>query len=54
MAKNVLKNPGRAFDIGANVGTAFSSPKRKTALSSIPEVINFHNTGKRVNLGKFV
>ena len=23
MAKNVLKNPGRALEIGANVGTAF-------------------------------
>ena len=25
MAKNVLKNPGRALENGANVGTAFPS-----------------------------
>ena len=54
MAKNVLKNPGRALEIGANVGTAFATRSPKAALSSLPEVINFYHTGKGLYLGKFV
>ena len=54
MAKNVLKNPGRALEIGVNVGSAFASLSRKAALSSLPEVINFYLTGKGLYLGKFV
>ena len=54
MAENVLKNPGRALEIGANVGTAFASRSPKAALSSLPEVINFYHTGKGPCLGKFV
>ena len=54
MAKNVLKNPGRALEIGANVGTAFASRNPKAALTSLPEVINFYHTGKGLYLGKFV
>ena len=54
MAKNVLKNPGRAFKIGANVGTAVASGSLKEALSSVAEVINFYHSGKRLYLGKFV
>ena len=48
IAKIVLKNPGRALEIGANVGTA------EAALTSLPEVINFYHTGKGLYLGKFV
>ena len=54
MAKNVLKNPGRALEIGANVGSAFASRNPKAALTSLPEVINFYHTGKGLYLGKFV
>ena len=54
MAKNVLKNPGRALEIGANVGTAFASRNPKAALSTLPEVINSYHTGKGLYLGKFV
>ena len=54
MAKNVLKNPGRALEIGANVGSAFVSKNPKAALSTLPEVINFYHTGKGLYLGKFV
>ena len=54
MAKNVLKNPGRALEIGANVGSAFASRSPKAALSSLPQVINFYHTGKGLYLGKFV
>ena len=32
-AKNVLKNPGRALEIGANVDTAFASRSPKAASS---------------------
>ena len=53
MAKNVLKNPGRALQIGANVGTAFASRSPKAALSSLPEVINFYHTGKGLYLLRF-
>ena len=35
MAKNVLKNHGRALEICANVGSAIASEKSKAALSSL-------------------
>ena len=54
LATNVLKNPGRALEIGANVATAAASRNPKVALSTLPEVINFYHTGKGLNLGKFV
>ena len=53
MAKNVLKNPGRALEIGSNVGTAFASRNPKAALTSLPEVINFYQTGKGLYLPRF-
>ena len=52
MVKNVLKNPERALEMGANVGTAFASRNPKAALSSMPEVMNFHHTGKRLYIAK--
>ena len=54
MAKKVLRNPGRALEIGANVGSAFATRSPKAALSSLPEVINFYHTGKGLYLGKLV
>ena len=54
MAKNVIKNPRRALELGANIGSAFVSPILKAALSSLPEVINFYHTGKFLYFGKFV
>ena len=54
MAKNILKNPGRSLEIGANVGTAFASRSPKAALSSLPEVNTFYHTEKGLYLGKFV
>ena len=53
MAKNVIKNPGRALEIGANVSTAFASRNPKAALTSLPEVINFYHTGKGLYLPRF-
>ena len=46
MAKNVLKYPGRALKIGANVGNAFAHRSPKVALSSLHEVKHFYHTGE--------
>ena len=46
LATNVLKNPGRALEIGANIATAAATKSPKAALSTLPEVINFYHTGK--------
>ena len=54
LATNVLKNPGRALEIGANIATAAVTKSPKAALSTLPEVINFYHTGKGLYLGKFV
>ena len=54
MAKNVLKNPGRALEIGANVGSAFVSRSPKAVSSSLPEVISFYHSGNGLYLGNFV
>ena len=42
LANNVLKNPGRALEIGANIATAAATKSPKAALSTLPEVINFY------------
>ena len=54
MAKNVLSNPGRALDLTAKIATAAASKNSKQALSRLPELITFYNTGKGLYLGKFV
>ena len=54
MAKNVLSNPGRALDLIAKIATAAASRNSKQALSTLPELIPFYNTGKGFYLGKFV
>ena len=54
LATNVLKNPGRAMEIGANVATAAASRNLKAASSTKPEVINFYHTSKGLYLGKIV
>ena len=54
MAKNVLSNPGRALDLTAKIATAAASRNSKQALSTLPELIKFYNTGKGLYLGKFV
>ena len=54
MAKNVLSNPGRALDLTAKIVTKAASINSKQALSKLPELITFHNTGKCLYLGKFV
>ena len=54
MTKNVLSNPGRALEITAKIATATASRNSKQALSTLPELITFYNTGKGLYLGKFV
>ena len=54
MAKNVLSNPGRALDLTAKIATAAASRNSKQALSTLPELITFYNTGKGLYLNKFV
>ena len=54
MAKNVLNYPGRALDLTAKIATAAASENSKQALSTLPELITFYNTGKGLYLGKFV
>ena len=54
LATNALKNPARFLEIGANVATAAASRNPKAASSTLPEVINFHHTGKGRYLGKIV
>ena len=41
LAKIVLKNPGSALDITANIATAAASRNLKAALLTLPELINF-------------
>ena len=52
--KNVLRNPGRALEIKANIGSSFESGTLKAAFSSLLEVINFYAVGKWLYFGTFV
>ena len=52
VAKNVLRNPGRALEIRASVCTAFATRSPRAAFSS--EVINFCDTGRGLYFGKVV
>ena len=54
LATNALKNPARFLEIGANIATATATKNPKAALSTLPEVINFHHTGKGLYLPRFV
>ena len=54
LAENVLSNPGRALDLTAKIASAAATKSPRAALSTLPEVINFYQTGKGIYLGKFV
>ena len=54
MSKHVLSNPARASDLTAKIATAAASRKSKQALSTLPELTNFYNTGKGLYFGNFV
>ena len=51
---NVLKNPGRALEIGANVATAAAGKNPKNVFATLPEVIKFYHRGRGVYLGKYI
>ena len=53
MARIVLKNPRRALEVGANVGTAFAPVSPTAALSSFCRGDKFYQTGEGFKLGKF-
>ena len=53
LSKNVLRNPGRALEIGANVGSAFASRNPKAVLS-LPVAISFYHREKGFYLCNFV
>ena len=54
LATNVLKNPSRALEIGANIATAAATKNPKTVLSTLPGVINFYHNGRGLYLPRFV
>ena len=54
MAINVLSNPRRALDLTAKITTAAVFKNSKQALSMLPELITFYNTGKGLYLGKLL
>ena len=54
MAKNVLSNPEKTLDLTAKLATAAASRNSKQALSTLPELSSFYNTGKGLYLGKIV
>ena len=53
IATNVLKNLGRALEIGANICIAAVSKNFEATLSTIPIVVNFYHTAKGLCNGKF-
>ena len=53
VGKKVLANPGRALEIGAQIGAAAASRNPKAALAATPDVIKFVHTGKGLYLPKF-
>ena len=53
MAKNVMKNPGRALEITSNNATAAATRNPKAIASNLPDVIKFYKTGKGLYLPRF-
>ena len=54
MANEILRNPGRAFDIAANIASAPASRNPKQFLSTSPKLITFYKIGKGLHLGNVV
>ena len=53
VGKKVLANPGRALEIGAQIGAAAASKNPRAALAATPDVIKFVHTGKGLYLPQF-
>ena len=54
VAKRILNKPGRGLNLTPKTATAAVSKNSKQALSTLPELITFYNTGKSLYLGKIV
>ena len=52
VGKKILKNPGRALEIAANIGTAAASKNPKLIAEIAPDIIKFFHQGKGLYLGK--
>jgi len=53
VGKKVLNNPGRAWEIGAQLGAAAVNKNPRAASAATPDVINFVHKGKGLYLRKF-
>ena len=54
MAKKVPSNQTRALILTAKIATAAASQNSKQALSTLPKLITFYNTGKGLYRGKYI
>ena len=54
LATNGVKNPRRAVEVRAKLGTATVSKNSKASLATFREVKIFRDTGEGFYLGKFV
>ena len=52
VGKKILNNPGRAFELAANIGTAAASENPKLIAATAPDIIKFFHQGKSLYLGK--
>ena len=50
--KRILKNPGTALELAANIGTAAASKNPKLIAATAPDIIKFVHQGKGLYLGK--
>ena len=50
--KKILKNPSRALEIAAKIGTAAASKNPELIAATAPDIIKFFNQGKGLYLGK--
>ena len=54
LAKDVLSNSRTALDLTAKIATAAVSKNSEPALSTLPELKTFYNTGKGFYLGETI
>ena len=52
VGKKILKNPGRALELAANIGTAAASKNPRMIAATAPDIIKFVHQGKGLYLGK--
>ena len=52
VGKKVLKIPGRALELAANIGTAAASKNPRMIAATAPDIIKFVHQGKGLVVGK--